>query len=203
MLIRLYNENPNPREIARVVALLKQGAVIIYPTDSLYAFGCDITQTKAVERICALKGIDPTRVPLSFVCSSIAQISEYAQMPDRVFKLLKSCLPGPFTFLLNGNSNLPKLFKKKKTVGVRIPDNAIATALVQALGNPILSTSVFVDENEPEYATLAELMEEQYEGRVDCVIDGGEGDLEPSTIIDCTTETPVLKRKGKGIVVLD
>ncbi|HPG54802.1 MAG TPA: L-threonylcarbamoyladenylate synthase, partial [Candidatus Enterocola sp.] len=182
MLIRLYEENPNSKEIERIVGILKDGGIIIYPTDSLYAFGCDITNAHAVEKICKIKNIDPGKMPLSFVCSNISHISQYSQLDNNTFKLLKECLPGPFTFLLNGNSNLPKLFKKKKTVGVRIPDNGIALALVEALGNPILSTSIFIDEDEPEYSTNPELIEENYAGQVDCVIDGGGGSLEPSTI---------------------
>ncbi|NCC98538.1 MAG: threonylcarbamoyl-AMP synthase [Bacteroidia bacterium] len=202
MLIRLYEENPNSKEIERIVGILKDGGIIIYPTDSLYAFGCDITNARAVEKICKIKNIDPGKMPLSFVCSNISHISQYSQLDNNTFKLLKECLPGPFTFLLNGNSNLPKLFKKKKTVGVRIPDNGIALALVEALGNPILSTSIFIDEDEPEYSTNPELIEENYAGQVDCVIDGGGGSLDPSTIIDCTGDKPYVKRKGKGEVIL-
>jgi len=202
MLMRLYEENPNSKDIERIVGILKDGGIIIYPTDSLYAFGCDITNAHAVEKICKIKNIDPGKMPLSFVCSNISHISQYSQLDNNTFKLLKECLPGPFTFLLNGNSNLPKLFKKKKTVGVRIPDNGIALALVEALGNPILSTSIFIDEDEPEYSTNPELIEENYAGQVDCVIDGGGGSLEPSTIIDCTGDEPYVKRKGKGEVIL-
>ena len=201
--IRLYEENTNPRDLAEVVSVLKEGGIIIYPTDTLYAFGCDITNARAVERICAIKKIDPAKMPLSFVCSTISHISQYAKIDNDTFKLLKSCLPGPFTFLLNGNSNLPKLFKKKNTVGVRIPDNKIATNLVEALGNPLLSTSIFINEDEPEYSTDPELIIETYEKQVDLIVDGGLGDLEPSTIVDCTGEEPYIKRKGKGLLVLD
>ncbi|MBO4369923.1 MAG: threonylcarbamoyl-AMP synthase [Paludibacteraceae bacterium] len=201
--IRLYEENTNQRDLADVVKVLRDGGIIIYPTDTLYAFGCDITNVRAVERICALKNIDPNKMPLSFICSNISHISQYAKIDNDTFKLLKSCLPGPFTFLLNGNSNLPKLFKKKNTVGVRIPDNKIATNLVEALGNPLLSTSIFINEEEPEYCTDPELIIETYEKQVDLIIDGGMGDIEPSTIVDCTQEEPYIKRKGKGLLVLD
>lgn len=199
MLLKIYEDNPNPREINEAVRILKNGGIIIYPTDTLYALGCDITNAKAVERICAIKNIDPHKMPLSFVCSNISHVSNYSYINNTLFKQLKSCLPGPFTFLLNGNSNLPKLFKKKNVVGIRIPNNKIALALVEALGNPILSSSVLINEDEPEYSTNPELMEEWYGARIDCVIDGGEGQLEPSTIIDCTEDEPIVKRKGKGI----
>lgn len=199
MIIKLYEDNPNPREILEVVKILKNGGVIVYPTDTLYAFGCDITNAKAVEKICAIKNIDPVKMPLSFVCSNISHVSNYSFIDNKLFKILKSCLPGPFTFLLKGNSNLPKLFKKKNVVGIRIPDNKIALAIVEALGNPILSSSVPINEDEIEYSTDPELIEEFYASRVDCVIDGGIGETEPSTIIDCTGDEMEVKRKGKGI----
>ncbi|MBP5260474.1 MAG: threonylcarbamoyl-AMP synthase [Paludibacteraceae bacterium] len=198
MVVKLYEVDPSPKVVSQVVDILRDGGIIIYPTDTLYAFGCDITQARAVEKICALKNIDPGKMPLSFVCSSISHVSGYAKVDDRTFKILRSCLPGPFTFLLNGNSTLPKLFKKKNTVGIRIPDNGITRAIVEALGNPLLSTSIFVNEDEPEYSTDPELIAEMYESRVDCIVDGGEGDIEPSTIVDCTQAVPMVKRKGKG-----
>lgn len=201
MIIKLYEDNPNPREILEIVKILKEGGVIVYPTDTLYAFGCDITNAKAVEKICAIKNIDPVKMPLSFVCSNISHVSNYSFIDNKLFKILKSCLPGPFTFLLKGNSNLPKLFKKKNVVGIRIPDNKIALALVEALGNPILSSSVPINEDEIEYSIDPELIEEFYGNRVDCVIDGGIGETEPSTIIDCTGDEPEVKRKGKGIFI--
>lgn len=199
MIIKLYEDNPNPREILEIVKILKDGGVIVYPTDTLYAFGCDITNAKAVEKICAIKNIDPVKMPLSFVCSNISHVSNYSFIDNKLFKILKSCLPGPFTFLLKGNSNLPKLFKKKNVVGIRIPDNKIALAIVEALGNPILSSSVPINEDEIEYSTDPELIEEFFGNRVDCVIDAGIGETEPSTIIDCTGDEIEVKRKGKGI----
>ena len=201
MIIKLYEDNPNPREILEIVKILKDGGVIVYPTDTLYAFGCDITNAKAVEKICAIKNIDPVKMPLSFVCSNISHVSNYSFIDNKLFKILKSCLPGPFTFLLKGNSNLPKLFKKKNVVGIRIPDNKIALAMVEALGNPILSSSVPINEDEIEYSTDPELIEEFFGSRVDCVIDGGIGETEPSTIIDCTGDEIEVKRKGKGIFI--
>jgi tRNA threonylcarbamoyl adenosine modification protein (Sua5/YciO/YrdC/YwlC family) len=201
MIIKLYEDNPNPREILEIVKILKDGGVIVYPTDTLYAFGCDITNAKAVEKICAIKNIDPVKMPLSFVCSNISHVSNYSFIDNKLFKILKSCLPGPFTFLLKGNSNLPKLFKKKNVVGIRIPDNKIALAIVEALGNPILSSSVPINEDEIEYSTDPELIEEFFGSRVDCVIDGGIGETEPSTIIDCTGDDMEVKRKGKGIFI--
>lgn len=201
MIVKLYEDNPNPREILEIVKILKDGGVIVYPTDTLYAFGCDITNAKAVEKICAIKNIDPVKMPLSFVCSNISHVSNYSFIDNKLFKILKSCLPGPFTFLLKGNSNLPKLFKKKNVVGIRIPDNKIALAIVEALGNPILSSSVPINEDEIEYSTDPELIEEFFGSRVDCVIDGGIGETEPSTIIDCTGDEIEVKRKGKGIFI--
>ncbi len=201
MIIKLYEDNPNPREILEIVKILKDGGIIVYPTDTLYAFGCDITNAKAVEKICAIKNIDPVKMPLSFVCSNISHVSNYSFIDNKLFKILKSCLPGPFTFLLKGNSNLPKLFKKKNVVGIRIPDNKIALAIVEALGNPILSSSVPINEDEIEYSTDPELIEEFFGSRVDCVIDAGIGETEPSTIIDCTGEDMEIKRKGKGIFI--
>lgn len=199
MIIKLYEDNPNPRDILEIVRILKDGGVIVYPTDTLYAFGCDITNAKAVEKICAIKNIDPVKMPLSFVCSNISHVSNYSFIDNKLFKILKSCLPGPFTFLLKGNSNLPKLFKKKNVVGIRIPDNKIALAIVEALGNPILSSSVPLNGDEIEYSTDPELIEEFFGNRVDCVIDAGIGEVEPSTIIDCTGDEIEIKRKGKGI----
>lgn len=203
MLIKLYENNPNPREIEKICQILRDGGIIIYPTDTLYAFGCDINNSKAVEKICRLKNIDPEKMPLSFVCKDISHISTYSNIDNSTFRLLKSCLPGPFTFLLKGNSSLPKMFKKKKEVGVRIPDNKICLAIVEALGNPLLSSSVFINEEEPSFSTNPELLEETYQYMVDCVVDGGEGGIEGSTIIDCTGEEPFVKRKGKGTVIFD
>lgn len=199
MIIRIYPENPNEREIEKVVQFLRDGGLIVYPTDTIYGLGCDIFNTKAVEKICRYKNIDPKKANLSFICSDLSHISEYAKVDNNTFKLMKKNLPGPFTFILNGNSNLPKLFRNKKTVGIRVPDNNIIRELVKGLGNPILSTSVKDDDDEIlEYFTDPELIHERYENIADVVINGGYGTLEPSTVVDCTGDEPVIVRQGKG-----
>lgn len=202
MLIRIYPENPNQREIDKVVQFLRDGGLIVYPTDTIYGLGCDIFNTKAVEKICRYKNIDVRKANLSFICYDLSHISEYAKVDNDTFKLMKKNLPGPFTFILNGNNNLPKLFRNKKTVGIRIPDNNIIRELVKGLGNPILSTSVRDDENEiQEYFTDPELIHERYENIADVVINGGYGSLDPSTIVDCTGDEPVIVRQGKGELI--
>lgn len=202
MLIRIYPENPNEREIDKVVQFLRDGGLIVYPTDTIYGLGCDIFNTKAVEKICRYKNIDSRKANLSFICYDLSNISEYAKVDNNTFKLMKKNLPGPFTFILNGNSNLPKLFRNKKTVGIRVPDNNIIRELVRGLGNPILSTSVKDDDDEiMEYFTDPELIHERYENIADVVINGGYGMLEPSTVVDCTGDEPVIVRQGKGELV--
>ena len=202
MLIRIYPENPNQREIDKVVQFLRDGGLIVYPTDTIYGLGCDIFNTKAVEKICRYKNIDVRKANLSFICYDLSHISEYAKVDNDTFKLMKKNLPGPFTFILNGNNNLPKLFRNKRTVGIRIPDNNIIRELVKGLGNPILSTSVRDDENEiQEYFTDPELIHERYENIADVVINGGYGSLDPSTIVDCTGDEPVIIRQGKGELI--
>ncbi len=202
MLIRIYPENPNQREIDKVVQFLRDGGLIVYPTDTIYGLGCDIFNTRAVEKICRYKNIDVRKANLSFICYDLSHISEYAKVDNDTFKLMKKNLPGPFTFILNGNNNLPKLFRNKKTVGIRIPDNNIIRELVKGLGNPILSTSVRDDENEiQEYFTDPELIHERYENIADVVINGGYGSLDPSTVVDCTGDEPVIVRQGKGELI--
>lgn len=202
MLIRIYPENPNPREIDKVVQFLRDGGLIVYPTDTIYGLGCDIFHTKAVEKICRYKGIDVRKANLSFICYDLSHISEYAKVSNDTFKLMKKNLPGPFTFILNGNNNLPKLFRNKKTVGIRIPDNNIIRELVKGLGNPILSTSVHdADDEIQEYFTDPELIHERYENIADVVINAGYGSLEPSTVVDCTGDEPVVVRQGKGELI--
>ncbi len=202
MLIRIYPENPNQREIDKVVQFLRDGGLIVYPTDTIYGLGCDIFNTKAVERICRYKKIDVRKANLSFICHDLSNISQYAKVDNDTFKLMKKNLPGPFTFILNGNNSLPKLFRNKKTVGIRVPDNNIILELVKGLGNPILSTSVR-DENDDilEYFTDPELIHERYEDIADVVINGGYGALDPSTIVDCTGDEPVIVRQGKGELI--
>ena len=197
--IRIYNENPNPKEIQKAVKVLKNGGLIIYPTDTVYGLGCDITNTKALEKIALIKGVKLEKANFSFVCNDLSHLSDYVKQIDSpTFKLLKKALPGPYNFILTGSNNLPKVFKKKKTVGIRIPDNNIARALVAALGNPIVSSSIRDDDDVLEYTTDPELIFEKWQNRVDLVIDGGYGDNYASTIIDVTGDEPDVIREGKG-----
>ena len=196
--VRIYEEKPNEAEIAKAVKVLRDGGIVIYPTDTVYALGCDALNVRAVERICQIKGINPQKVNLSIICRELSWVSEYAKLSNLYFKLLKRNLPGAFTFILPTSSSLPKIYKNRKTVGIRIPDNAITLALVEALGNPLLTTSVAIDEEEPEYGTDPELIAERYESVADLIIDGGEGGTIPSTTVDCTGDAPVILREGKG-----
>jgi tRNA threonylcarbamoyl adenosine modification protein (Sua5/YciO/YrdC/YwlC family) len=200
MLIKIYPENPNPKAIEQVAEVLKKGGIIIYPTDTVYGMGCDITNQKAIEKICRLRGIKPEKANFSFICSDLRHISDYIKPIDTtVFRLLKKTLPGPFTFIFNANNNVPKLLSSnKKTVGIRVPDNNIAREIVKQLGNPILSTSIHDDDDLVEYSTDPELIHEKYEEHVDIVIDGGYGDNEPSTVVDCTSGDFEIIREGKG-----
>lgn len=200
MLIKLYNENPNPREILKVVEVLQQGGVIIYPTDTVYGMGCDITHAKAVEKVARLKGVNIEKSNLSFICSDLSHLSLYARpISNHVFKIVKKNIPGPFTFILEASSQVPKYFKgKKKTVGIRVPDNNIIREIVRELGNPILSTSIHDDDEILEYTTDPELIHEKFQDIADLVIDGGFGELVPSTVVDLTSTEPVIIRKGKG-----
>lgn len=203
MLLKIYPENPNPKAIEEAVEVLRNGGVVIYPTDTVYAFGCDIFHARAVERICKFRGIDPSKAHLSIVCPDLSQLSEFAKVDNNTFKLMKRLLPGPFTFILKRSNHLPKLFKERSEVGIRIPGNSIAIELVKTLGNPILSASLRDDDDEvQEYITDPELMNEKYDNEVDMVIDGGYGDIFPSTIIDCTGDEPEIVRHGKGKVEL-
>jgi tRNA threonylcarbamoyl adenosine modification protein (Sua5/YciO/YrdC/YwlC family) len=198
MLLKLYNDNPNPREIEKIVSVLRDGGTVIYPTDTLYAIGCDALNVRAVEKICNLKGIDPQKSNLSIICNDLSIISEYAKVSNPTFKLMKRNLPGPFTFILSTTSSLPKIYKKKKTVGIRIPDNNIIREIVAQLGNPVLSTTIKDVDEEIEYTTDPELIHEKWINIADIVIDGGIGGIEPSTVVDCTSDEPVITRQGKG-----
>jgi tRNA threonylcarbamoyl adenosine modification protein (Sua5/YciO/YrdC/YwlC family) len=202
MLIRLYNENPKMKDILKAVEILRNGGVIIYPTDTIYGIGCDITKPKAVERVARIKNTRPDKPDLSFIFYDLSHISDYCKpIPNPIFKLIKKNLPGPFTFVLNANSNVPKLFKNsKKSIGIRVPDNNIIREIVKELGNPVLSTSVHDDDEINEYITDPELIHEKYANLVDLVIDGGYGDNIPSTVLDCTSGEPTLLRIGKGIL---
>lgn len=200
-LIRLYEENPNPKDIQRVVEVLRSGGLVIYPTDTVYGLGCDITNTSALEKIARARGVKLEKANFSFICENLSNLSDYVRQIDtRTFKILKRCLPGPYTFVLPGNNNLPTVFKKKKTVGIRVPDNNICRALVAGLGNPIVSTSIRDEDDVLEYTTDPELIHEKWDKLVDVVIDGGYGDNIPSTVIDLTDSEPVVIREGKGSV---
>lgn len=197
--IRIYEENPNPKEIKKVVDALRKGGLVIYPTDTVYGLGCDITNTKALEKIARIKGIKLAKANWSFICTDLSNLSDYVRQIDTAtFKILKRALPGPYTFILPGNNNLPKEFKKKKTVGIRVPDNSIVKALVEELGNPIVSTSIRDDDDVLEYTTDPELIYEKWDNLVDVVIDGGYGGNVGSTIIDVSTGYPEVIREGKG-----
>jgi tRNA threonylcarbamoyl adenosine modification protein (Sua5/YciO/YrdC/YwlC family) len=202
MLLRIYPENPNLRQIRHVVDQLEAGGIIIYPTDTVYAMGCDIKAHKSIERIARLKGLNPDNPDLSIIFLNMSQLSEYTTIRDNsVFKLLKRNLPGPFTFIVRANNQIPKMFKnKKKTVGIRIPDNSIVLEIVRELGRPIITTSIHDQDEIIEYTTDPELIHEKYRDFADIVIDGGYGKNEASTIVDCTTDEPVVVRQGLGIL---
>jgi tRNA threonylcarbamoyl adenosine modification protein (Sua5/YciO/YrdC/YwlC family) len=202
MFVKLYEENPNQKEIDKIISILQDGGLIIYPTDTVYAIGCDALNVRAVEEICKMKNINPAKSNLSIICYDLSNISEYAKVDNATFKLMKKNLPGPFTFILNTTSSLPKIYKNKKTVGIRIPDNNIIRELVYNLGNPILTTSIKDDDEVIEYTTDPELIYEKYQDTVDVVIDGGYGGIEGSTVVDCTEEEPEIIRQGKGELIL-
>ena len=197
--IKIYADKPNEAAIAKVVKVLKDGGLVIYPTDTVYGLGCDITNTKALERIAKIKGIKLEKANFSFICHDLSNLSDYVRQIDTTtFKILKRALPGPYTFILPGNNNLPKEFKKKTTVGIRVPDNSIALEIVKQLGNPIISTSIRDDDDVIEYTTDPELIFEKWQNLVDIVIDGGYGDNVGSTIIDLSGDEPIVVREGKG-----
>ena len=203
MLLKLYNDHPNPREIDKIVAILRDGGLIIYPTDTLYGIGCDALNVRAVEKICELKGINPQKSNLSIICNDLSFISEYAKVSTPAFKLMKKNLPGPFTFILPTTSSLPKIYKNKKTIGIRVPDNNIIREIVAQLGNPILNTSVKTSDlgDDTDYLSDPELIYEKWSDDVDLVIDGGFGGIDPSTVVDCTGDEPEVIREGKGVLL--
>jgi len=198
MLIQIHPDNPQPRLIKQMVEILQKGGVIVYPTDTIYGLGCDISQHKAIERICQIKNVDPAKAQLSFICRDLSHLSDYTKsIGTPLYRLLKSYLPGPFTFILPASKQVPKILESKKsTIGLRIPDNNIAMAIVEALGRPILSASLPGDMVE-EY-TDPEVINERFGHAVDFVIDGGMGGMVPSTVVDCTGDEPVVTRQGKG-----
>ena len=200
MLIKIYPNNPNEKQLAEVVTCLRNGGIIIYPTDTVYGLGCDIYQAKAIEKLCKIRKINPDKANLSFICADLSHLSDFVKPIDNaVFRVLKHALPGPFTFILNANNKVPKLMhSNKKTVGIRVPDNDIARSIVKLLGNPIVSTSIHDDDEVVEYSTDPELIYEKYKDLVDMVIDGGYGELQASTVVDYTSDEPVIVRQGKG-----
>ena len=198
--IRLYEQNPDPKRVRQIVDVLRNGGVIIYPTDSVYGLGCDITNQRAVERICKIKGINPKKHNFSFVCADLSNIAQYTRVITKpVFKMMKKGLPGPFTFILEASSVVPKiLHSNKKTVGIRVPNHSISRAIVEELGQPILSTSIHDEDEVIEYSTDPELIFEKYQHLVDVVIDGGYGQNVASTILDCTGDEVEVIRQGLG-----
>ncbi len=201
MIIKMYEENPNPKDLKKIVDILKNDGVIIYPTDSVYAFGCNIFSHKGLEKIAAIKHLDPQKAHFSLIFYDLSQISNYTiPLDNEIFKLIKRNLPGPFTFIVEANNNVPKMLKlnKKKTIGIRIPNNNIARQIVYELGNPIFTTSVIEDDDIIEYMTDPELIHEKYKDIVDVVVDGGYGNLTPSTIVDCTGGKIEIIRQGAG-----
>lgn len=205
MLLEVHPDNPNPRNIQLAVDHLKKGGVIIYPTDTVYAFGCDINSKNSVEKICRLRNMKPEKANFSIICKGLSELSEYAkQVSTPTFRLMKSCLPGPYTFILNASGQVPKIFKnKKKTIGIRVPENKIALALVESLGNPIVSASLKDEDQLVEYTTDPSSIYERYENQVELVIDGGFGNNQASTVIDCTQNEPEIIREGLGMDKLD
>lgn len=198
-IIKIYEDKPSEAAIKKVVEVLKNGGLVIYPTDTVYGLGCDITNSRALEKIAKIKGIKLEKANFSFVCSDLSNLSDYVKQIDTsTFKILKRALPGPYTFILPGNNDLPKEFRKKKTVGIRVPDNNIAREIVKLLGNPIVSTSIHDEDDVIEYSTDPELIFEKWNNKVDLVIDGGYGDNVASTIIDLTGYEPEVFREGKG-----
>lgn len=201
MILKLYPKNNRPEDLQRVVDLLNDGGILIYPTDTVYAIGCHALKERPIERICKLKNIDPRKHNLSIICYDLSNISEYAQVSNATFKLMKRNLPGPFTFILNANSRLPKIFRNRKEVGIRVPDSPIIREICRLLDAPILTTTLPLEKGEDiEYITDPELIDEKFGSVTDLIIDGGTGGIEPSTVINCCEDVPEIIREGKGIL---
>ncbi len=200
MILKIFNENPDPRKIQIVMECLRDGGVIIYPTDTVYSIGCDMLQIKSVERVAAIKGVKADKANFSIIFNDLSHIAEYTKpFNTEIYKLMKKTLPGPFTYILNASSRVPKIFQnRKKTIGIRVPDNIIARQLVGEYGNPLISTSVYDEDEILEYTTDPELIHEKYNNLVDIVINGGFGDNVASTVVDCTGDTIEILRQGKG-----
>ncbi|RNI31088.1 L-threonylcarbamoyladenylate synthase [Rufibacter latericius] len=197
--LRIHPDNPQAKSIAQAVEILRKGGLVIYPTDTIYGLGCDLHNARAVERLCQLRGINPAKAHLSFICHDLTHISDYARISTQTYKVMKKALPGPFTFVLEASSKVPKLGgKRKDTVGIRIPDNGIALTLVQELGNPIVSTSIHDEDEVVEYTTDPELIYEKYRNLVDLVIDGGFGNNIASTVVNCENDEFDVLRQGAG-----
>lgn len=204
MLLKIHPETPGARQVLMATEILKKGGLLIFPTDTVYGLGCDIFNHKAVERVSRLKGVNPEKANFSFICQNLSELTNYARHVDNAtYKLMKQTLPGPFTFILEAGNNVPRIFRnRKKTIGIRIPNNKIITEIVKELGNAVLTTSIRDEDEILEYTTDPELIHEKYSKLVDAVIDGGYGGNTPSTIIDCTGPEPFIARQGKGIIEL-
>ena len=202
MLLKIHPETPGERSISQIVDILKGGGIVVFPTDTVYGLGCDITRPRAVERVAQIKGVRIEKANFSFIFHDLSQLSDYTRpVNNPVFKLMKHYLPGPFTFILEANSHIPGIFRsRKKTIGIRIPDNNIIRQIVKELGNPVLTTSIHDEDKILDYITDPELIHDIYENQVDCVIDGGYGHNQPSTIIDCSGDEPLLVRQGMGVL---
>ncbi|MBQ8521224.1 MAG: threonylcarbamoyl-AMP synthase [Bacteroides sp.] len=199
MLVKLYEKNNNPKDLERIVQTLEDGGILIYPTDTMYAIGCHALKERPIERICKFKGIDPRKNNLSIICYDLSGISEYAKIDNATFKLMKRNLPGPFTFILPTGSKLPKIFKNRKEVGIRMPEHPIIMEICRRLDAPILTTTLPLDDDEdPEYITTPELIAEKFGREADIIINGGIGGLEPSTVVNCTEGEAEIIRQGKG-----
>jgi len=201
-MIKIYPENPSPKHIKMVIDILENGGVVIFPTDTVYALGCSINKPKALDKIAQLKGIKKEKANFSFLVNDLSMLSDFAKPFDnKTFRLMRKNLPGPFTFILNANSNIPKIFQsKKKTIGIRIPENNILASIIEEMGTPLVSTSIHDEDKILEYTTDPELIHKKYKDRVDIVIDGGYGDNVASTVVDCTGDEPEILRQGKGIL---
>jgi len=204
MILHIHPDNPGDRQVQKAVEILQEGGIIIFPTDTVYGLGCDIYNARAVERVARIKGISIEKANFSFICYDLSHLSDFAKHVNNVtFKLMKQCLPGPFTFILEASHNVPRVFRnKKKTIGIRIPDNNIIRSIVKELEHPMLTTSIHDEDEILDYITDPELIHDKYQNLVDAVIDGGYGNIYPSTVIDCSGEDPVIVRQGIGEVEL-
>ena len=202
MIIRIHQDNPNPKEVREAVSILKKDGVIVCPTDTVYSFACVLGSSKGFDRIARLKKLRPNKAHFSILCADLSDLSQYTRpVPNEIFKLMKRALPGPFTFILQAGGNVPKLFKSaKKTIGIRVPDNSVALAIIKELGKPLVVSSVHDEDDVLEYTTDPELIEERHGHGLDAVVNGGFGELYASTVIDCTSGVPEVIREGKGVI---